>query len=243
MIDVFLSRPTWVSGDFQPGLDNFLKFLKGHDCNPRTIGKSDFPNKSPLDEVIAVMEACKGVIVLGYPQLIVVKGSVKNEQIPSKKNPQLLLATEWNHIEASLAYAKGLPLLIIHQVGISRGVFDRGAGNAFLYEVDLSLPSWPLTDQVSGAFDNWKQRVLKLNTIERPTRALTNQQSPQFVSAHGVLWKRTSSGIEPLAYCPECLLAMSSWPPESDELLICSKCDFTAPFKPSEVKSKSQFIK
>lgn len=53
----------------------------------------------------------------------------------------------------------------------------------------------------------------------------------------GVLWKEQRDGlIEPIAYCPECKLAMSEFPPRTDENLICTKCNFVAPFPPSEVR-------
>jgi hypothetical protein len=59
---------------------------------------------------------------------------------------------------------------------------------------------------------------------------------PEFVEASGVLWRRRAAGaVEPIAYCPNCRLAMSAFPPGSNELLACSKCDFVAPFRPREL--------
>ena len=54
---------------------------------------------------------------------------------------------------------------------------------------------------------------------------------------NGVLWKEFNGDVETIAYCPECKLAMSAFPPGSNEMLICSKCNFTAPFSPDEVKA------
>jgi hypothetical protein len=65
------------------------------------------------------------------------------------------------------------------------------------------------------------------------------QESPQraYTEAHGVLWKRTASGgHEALAYCPTCKLALATFPPGSNEMLVCSKCDWQAPFRPNEIK-------
>lgn len=155
MIDIFLSRPTWVEDKYSKGLDNFLRFLKSHDLNPRTIGSSDYPTESPLDEVISLMEKCTGTIILGYPQILIEKGFVKGHQISG----QMILPTEWNHIEGALAYAKGLPVLFIHHKGVKRGVFDRGAVNKFLYEIDLTDPGWPLGKNISGAINSWLPKV------------------------------------------------------------------------------------
>lgn len=163
MIDIFLSRPNWISAEFAEGLNNFNNFLKSHDLNPRTLGVNDYPTESPLDEVIGLMKKCNGAIILGYPQIQVTAGMLKDNKIEEV----LLLPTEWNHIETGLAYAKGLPALLIHHKNIKRGVFDRGAVNSFLYEIDLSNPSWPLIDRVSGALTSWLPKVKNYQKINR----------------------------------------------------------------------------
>jgi hypothetical protein len=33
---------------------------------------------------------------------------------------------------------------------------------------------------------------------------------------------------------------MSAFPPESNEMLVCSKCNFTAPFPPSQVDAMAK---
>ncbi len=161
MIDIFLSRPTWVGDNFKKGVDNFLRFLKSHELNPRTLGSSDYPSDSPLDEVISLMEKCSGAIILGYPQITITQGTLKGEKFDS----EMLLPTEWNHIEAGLAYARHLPILLIHHLNIRRGVFDRGAVNKFLYEIDLSNSDWPLDERISGALESWLPKVKGFNAV------------------------------------------------------------------------------
>lgn len=154
MTNIFLSRPTFIPEQFKLGIDNFLKILNNLKLTPRTIGVSDYPNDSPLDEVIRLLKDCKGSIVLGLPQLIVTNGILK--EIPL--NSTLALATEWNHIEASLAYAKDLPLLIIHDQSVTRGVFDHGAVGKFIYSVDMTRSDWVLSDSIQGAIKTWISR-------------------------------------------------------------------------------------
>lgn len=156
IINIFFSRPTWVAEEFREGLTGFLSFLGTHDLKPRTIGSTDYPTESPLDEVIRVMDECEGAIILGYPQIYVIKGNIKG----SEKN-DLLLPTEWNHIEATLAYANKLPLLVIHHKGISRGIFDHGAIGKFIYEKDLSKSNWFLSENISGALMKWKASIMQ----------------------------------------------------------------------------------
>jgi hypothetical protein len=70
------------------------------------------------------------------------------------------LATEWNHIEAGLAYARDLPLLVIHHKDVIRGIFDRGAPNSFIYEFDLSNDSWALSSEMTIILKKWRNECL-----------------------------------------------------------------------------------
>lgn len=154
MIDIFVSRPSWIGQDFIPGLNGFISQMQVLGLNPRTIGVTDYPNHAPLDEVITLMGKCSGAIILGYPQIEVATGFLKDKGIKS-----VLLPTEWNHIEAGLAYAQRLPLLVIHHFGVERGVFEHGALNCFIHKTDFSNPSWPLDGAILGAIKAWKDRI------------------------------------------------------------------------------------
>ncbi|MCY3022461.1 MAG: hypothetical protein NTW87_26065 [Planctomycetota bacterium] len=166
MTKVFVSRPTVVTSVFQAGLDAFLRFLRTHDLDPQTIGSGTAPLASPLDEVINLMEKCAGTIVLGYPQIEVRNGLLKGAPITN-----LVLPTEWNHIETALAYARRRPLLLVHHTSVVRGVFDRGALNRFIYKIDLSDPGWCLKDPFLSAFENWRRQVLEPSSTLNHTAA------------------------------------------------------------------------
>ncbi|MEO7316159.1 MAG: hypothetical protein ABIW47_13305 [Ginsengibacter sp.] len=161
MRNIFLSRPNWIHPNCREGLDNFLTLLKSHDLQPRTIGGTDYPNKSPMDAVIELLHECEGAIILGYSQIQMQTGLIKDNQI----NQPLQFATEWNHIEAGLAHALGLPLFIIHDLNISRGIFDRGVLNYFLYQKDFCDKSWPISQEITGALNNWKLALKSVTKI------------------------------------------------------------------------------
>lgn len=155
-INVFLSRPTWVPPELARGHDGFIELLGTLGLIPRTVGTTDFGTLSPMDQVISLMNQCRGAIILGYPQITVASGTCKGTPVKDAMS----LATEWNHIEPALAHARGLPLLAIHHMGIDRGIFSRGAMNAFLYQRDLSDPGWPLAKDLQGALKSWKADCL-----------------------------------------------------------------------------------
>ena len=72
------------------------------------------------------------------------------------------------------------------------------------------------------------------------TRVAVATKARQFLEYKGVLWKELDGVVDSISYCPECKLAMSVFPPGSDEMLVCSKCNFTAPFPPSQVSVKAK---
>ena len=154
MQPIFLSRPSWVAPRYRPGLDHFQTLLREQHLDPRSVGVTDYPTDAPMDEVIRLMKQCGGAIVLGVPQIEVRAGVLKGNDI----DEPFSLGTEWNHIEAALAYALELPTLVIHDQTVVRGVFDRGATKSFLHEVDLSCPTWALTEPIVGAIRTWRGR-------------------------------------------------------------------------------------
>lgn len=206
MIDVFVSRPTWISSELQNGLQSFYNLLNTLEFNPRSLGTADYTPSAPLDAIIQIMSECYGAIILGYPQIAVKDGTVKSEAIQSP----LLLATEWNHIEAGLAYAKQLPLLVIHHTGVVRGIFDRGASNRFIYEEDLSDPSWALRDSLSGAIKSWKREIVTFhNSQPRDPRTdrpfCPNCSTPQhrvYLTRLAGVYQRTFDATH---QCPKCM--------------------------------------
>ncbi|MES2516878.1 MAG: hypothetical protein V4585_02150 [Bacteroidota bacterium] len=155
MKSIFISRPSWIPDEFKAGVDNFYKLLDTHQLSPRTIGVSDYPNESPMDDIIKLMKKCHGTIVLGIPQIEINKGKIKDQKIV----PNQYLSTEWNHIEAAIAHTLEHPILIIQHLDLKRGIFDRGALNVFIYSVDMRDSSWSLSVPIIGALNNWQEKL------------------------------------------------------------------------------------
>lgn len=192
MKEVFVSRPNWIPSDFDAGIKSFYALLKANGLNPRTIGQTDFPSKSPLDEVISLLHKCQGTIVLGIPQIEIKNGLIKGQDL----NKGIELGTEWNHIEAALSHSLNLPLLVVHHETIVRGIFDRGASNSFLHKVNMKDSSWATSDGISGALLNWKTE-------------LRNPSKPVFKSSDNEIkptlkWGAYKFGEEPGLFCPVC---------------------------------------
>lgn len=139
MIETFVSRPNWAPPPIENKLSDFYQLLEDMGFKANTIGKSQAPLRSPFEDVKNLMKKCECTIVLGLPQLFMHTGSVKHVPIDS----HLTLPTEWNQIEATMSLMLDLPtLVLLHKTVASRGIFDRGAANVFVYEFDSLENNW-----------------------------------------------------------------------------------------------------
>lgn len=87
-----------------------------------------------------------------------------------------------------------------------------------------------------------ENKKLNAENIDLKKRLSVCEKASQFIEYKGVMWKQLGQTIDSIAYCPECQLAMSAFPPGSDEMLLCSKCNFTAPFPPSQVSTMARTV-
>ena len=140
MIDTFVSRPTWAPAPVQARLGQFYQLLEDLGFKAHTIGTSQAPLKSPFQDVHRLMKRCQCTIVMGLPQIFVETGSLKDTALIGPTT----FATEWNQIEATMSLMLDLPTLVLLHRGVAaRGIFDRGAADVFVYEIDALSDDWP----------------------------------------------------------------------------------------------------
>jgi hypothetical protein len=71
---------------------------------------------------------------------------------------EVRLATTWNQIEAAMAYASGLPLLVILQDGVRReGLLEPGY-DWYVQQVSLASSSLSMAE-FNGILASWKQKL------------------------------------------------------------------------------------
>lgn len=139
MAKVFISRPTWTPAPIESELNKLYQLMEDLSLEPNTIGKEHIPLTSPFEDVKQLMMKCSCTIILGLPQIFMHTGTIKH--IPFEGS--LRLTTEWNHIEATMSLMLGLPtLVLLHKTVASRGIFDRGAANIFVHEIDTLQNDW-----------------------------------------------------------------------------------------------------
>jgi hypothetical protein len=155
---------------FRDALETFLR--DGCKCDPRIMGRNEYPSGSPLKKIDEVMRGCHGVVVVAFERKYVETGLDKR----SGGNPQKLrnqtYTTPWNQIEASMAFSLGLPLYIICEHGLLKEGLIEDKFDWYVQYSDMSKAFFT-RPEVSESIRAWvASRVIPLSKTPRVWIAL-----------------------------------------------------------------------
>ena len=128
--------------------------LNDEGLQPYRLGAGNYTLDAPLKGVIDLMKICRGAIILGYPQYEVATTIKKGGEL--EQQAMLAFPTPWNQIEATLAYAKDLPVLIVAHEGVAGGVFDTGVTGQYVLKKNLRKDKWYNDEEFRGVFMTWR---------------------------------------------------------------------------------------
>lgn len=135
-IPVFVSCPSDLSNEQEMSRKIIWSELERLNLEPRTLGRTDYPSRYPLYEVLVVARHCAGGVILGFSQFEAQSGIRKKGTCYEREiNEPTLFPTSWNNLEAGILFASGLPLIIFREEGISGGVFDPGVTDVFIHKM------------------------------------------------------------------------------------------------------------
>lgn len=155
--NIFISRPSTLPRSFEKTYLPFHALLEAQGFVPRRLGSTDYSLEAPLQAIIRIMDECRGVIVLGYPQMEIFQHVRRSDDV--KQEPSFRFATPWNQIEAALGYGAKLPVLVIAHPGIGGGVFDHGVTGQFVLSMDLSAKDWHLRTDFQQVYSEWRSKI------------------------------------------------------------------------------------
>jgi len=132
--------------------------LRSEGFDPHTVGRNTFSADAPLKAVTELMRKCSGAVVIAFERSYFPAGVAKRGGPKQSALAEVKLPTVWNQIEASLAYANGLPLMVIVEAGLqNEGLLERGY-DWYVQEVKLEAASLA-TSEFNGVLADWKQKV------------------------------------------------------------------------------------
>ena len=112
--NVFVSMGFPYTESHRGFLDALIELLRSCDVEPRVMNKTDYPTRNPLTDISQVMRECHGAIVVAFERTYFESG-LEKQQIALKS---VRYTTPWNQIEASLAFALGIPIIVLMESGL-----------------------------------------------------------------------------------------------------------------------------
>lgn len=159
-VPVFVSCPTVLNETQERSRMMILHELDQLLLEPRALGRSDYPTDLPLREVYVVAKHCSGGIILGFEQYYFSEGIIKRETESERKiEKPSSFPTPWNHLEAGILFAMGLPLLVFKEPTVSGGIFDPGVTDVFVHRMPSPSISENEKSALSQVFLKWQSKV------------------------------------------------------------------------------------
>ena len=142
---IFLSLPTRRTPAQESVCDRLASLLHRRGLETATLSRRDYPPSDAMSEIYRRMTGCAGIVVFGLHH-----GDAAASESPAG-------ATPWTHLEAGMAYACNLPLLIVRQPGVASGAFDPSVAGHQTHLFDLD-ESWS-DDEAIAAMAPWLAQV------------------------------------------------------------------------------------
>lgn len=138
LIPVFGSCPTYLSPEQDAARRLILGEINDAGLEWRSLGRTDFPTRTPLNEVLRLAKHCAGGVILGFSQFET-KTGVRKRGTPEEARVKGLIGvpTPWNHLEAGILFALRVPLLVFREAHVAGGVFDIGNTDLFVHPMPV----------------------------------------------------------------------------------------------------------
>jgi len=160
-IPVFVSSPSHdnLSPSQAVSAEIIHKLVRRYKLEWRALGRSDYPNDTPLKEVLRMVRHCSGGIILGFEQFAAPAGEFRAGSTNATPATNVSFPTPWNQLEAGILFSAGLPMMIFREPGIRGGVFDVGNTEVFIHQIPTSKMPKQALDDLDSVFQNWVAKV------------------------------------------------------------------------------------
>ena len=156
---VFLSVGSGRTGHQEQFVSTIKRFFLSQGVSAKTVDEYGSTNKQPLKDVAYRMSRCYGAVVLAFERTRIEIGVSRRGAAEEKPLKDVAMPPVWNHIEAAMAYTRGLPLLVL----VERGLQDDGMlADKYDWRVKwVDLQKSVVEDpEFLGMFGDWRKMVL-----------------------------------------------------------------------------------
>jgi hypothetical protein len=155
---VFVSFGTPYSEAQRKFLKALLALLRKCDMEPRAVNMTEYSTENPLKVISRIMHECDAAIIVAYERTYFDSGLEKRKSVQEKRLESVRYTTPWNQIEAAMAYALDLPIIVMMENGLrEEGLLEQ---NYDWYIERLSISGEAFADKdVRGRIAAWCRSV------------------------------------------------------------------------------------
>jgi len=156
--NVFVSFGTPYSDAQREFLEALLALLRKCNVTPRAVNMTEYSTENPLKVISRIMHECDAAIIVAYERTFFDSGFEKRKSAKEKRIEAVRYTTPWNQIEAAMAYALDLPLIVMMEAGLrEEGLLEQ---NYDWYIERLSISGAAFEDKdVRGRIAAWCRRL------------------------------------------------------------------------------------
>lgn len=154
---VFISKGNKANTEQREFVDAILNSLKTVELDPMIMEENKWDHEQPLRAIRKDMKECCGAVIIAFTRTKFPSG-IEIRKDKTEKLTNISLPTPWNHIEASMAYAYEIPLLVIAENGLKSEGLIEDSYDWRVYWTDLD-PNIVMTEKFKGFLNSWKKAV------------------------------------------------------------------------------------
>jgi hypothetical protein len=158
-LPVFVSCPNDLTPRQQASADVIRTLMQENSLESVSLERWEYPLDSPFDKSIERIAQCSGGLILGFTRLHPPSDASDLGKQMATNSQQPALVSSWLQIEGSAMLARGLPMLVLREHGVSGGIFDPAASSSY-YLLHMPEPNG-VTSELRAVFVRWAEEVQK----------------------------------------------------------------------------------
>jgi hypothetical protein len=153
---VFVGVPAVLTARQRPYLEQWLGWMEDHNLNVVRLERDAY-GPDPWRTLTGLLSHTDGVVLLGFRQLDVQTATWR----PRTEEEAYLTGwwtSPWLHLEAGMAVALGLPVLVAHDEGVREGAFSPDVWRGEVHGTALSSPGKAGMEWLELVRRHWNSR-------------------------------------------------------------------------------------
>ena len=155
---VFISVGSNGSQVQRDATEAIFAVISASGLSPRQMEKNEWSSEQPLRAIRRVIAECHGAVIVAFTRYEFTSGLERGNGDTEIPLGVTHFPTVWNQIEATLAYGRDIPLLVICETGLKEDGLLEGKYDWKIFWTDFHASDLS-SERFSGFVQSWKKLV------------------------------------------------------------------------------------